>query len=68
LSGIRFVLANRSRLISEVVVETISDQQEIAVLGECAEKSAIENAVEQTSADRMVTTGSQQNCGDRTGG
>jgi hypothetical protein len=61
-------VADRTRLISELLVETISDQLEIEILVECAEKSASEDAVEQTSADGMGTTGFQQNCGDWTGG
>jgi hypothetical protein len=61
-------VANRPRLISELAVETISDQLEIEALGERAKKSAVAYAVERTSADDMVTTGFQRNCGGGTGG
>ncbi len=54
MKSIRVLVANRPRLIRELVVETISDQPDIEVVGQIEEESGIEDAVDQTQPDFLI--------------
>jgi DNA-binding NarL/FixJ family response regulator len=54
MKSIRVLVANRPRLIRELVVETISDQPDIEVVGEIEEESGIEDAVDRTQPDFLI--------------
>jgi DNA-binding NarL/FixJ family response regulator len=54
MKSIRVLVANRPRLMRELVVETISDQPDIEVVGEIEEESGIETAVDQTQPDFLI--------------
>jgi DNA-binding NarL/FixJ family response regulator len=50
----RVLIANRPRLMRELVMATISDQPDIEIVGEIQEESAIGNAVDQTQPDFLI--------------
>lgn len=54
MNPIRVLVANRPRLMRELVIATISDQPDIQVVGEIEEESAIESALEQMSPDFLI--------------
>jgi DNA-binding NarL/FixJ family response regulator len=54
MKSIRVLVANSPRLMRELVVETISDQPDIEVVGEIKEESGIETAVDQTQPDFLI--------------
>jgi DNA-binding NarL/FixJ family response regulator len=54
MKSIRVLVANRPRLIRELVMSTISDQTDIEIVGEIEQESEIEGAVEQTHPDFLI--------------
>lgn len=54
MKPIRVLVANRPRLIRELVMATISDQPDIEIVGEIEEESEIEGAVERTHPDFLI--------------
>ena len=54
MKPIRVLVANRPRLIRELVMETISDQPDIEIVGEIQEEAEIESAVDKTRPDFLI--------------
>ena len=54
MKPIRVLVANRPRLMRELVMATISDQPDIEVVGEIQEESEIQAAVDQTQPDFLI--------------
>ncbi len=54
MNPIRVLVANRPRLIRELVVATISDQPDIEIVGEIQEESEVAGAVERTQPDFVI--------------
>ena len=54
MNPIRVLVANRPRLIRELLLATISDQPDIEVVGEILEEKELENAVETTRPDFLI--------------
>lgn len=54
MKSIRVLVANRPRLIRELVIATISDQPDIQVVGEIEEESGIDSAVDQMKPDFLI--------------
>jgi DNA-binding NarL/FixJ family response regulator len=54
LNTIRVLVANRPRLMRELVMTTISDQPDIEIVGEVPEESEIEKAIERTRPDFLI--------------
>jgi DNA-binding NarL/FixJ family response regulator len=54
MKPIRVLVANRPRLIRELVMATISDQPDIEIVGEIDQESEIEGAVERTHPDFLI--------------
>jgi DNA-binding NarL/FixJ family response regulator len=54
MKPIRVLVANRPRLIRELVMVTISDQPDIEIVGEIDQESEIEGAVERTRPDFVI--------------
>jgi len=54
MKPIRVLVANRPRLMRELVMATISDQPDIEIVGEIQEESEIKGAVEQTHPDFLI--------------
>jgi DNA-binding NarL/FixJ family response regulator len=54
MNPIRVLVANRPRLIRELVMATISDQPDIEVVGEIQQEAELENAVEETRPDVLI--------------
>jgi DNA-binding NarL/FixJ family response regulator len=50
----RVLVANRPRLIRELVMATISDQPDIEIVGEIQEETELEHAVEETHPDFLI--------------
>lgn len=50
----RVLVANQPRLMRELVLETISDQPDIEVVGETQDESQITDMVEQTHPDCLI--------------
>ena len=48
---IRVLVANRPKLMREAIIETFSDQPDIAVVGEVAEENEILTKIEETHPD-----------------
>lgn len=48
---IRVLVANRPKLMREVIIETLSDEPDIAIVGEVAEEAEIPQQIEQTRPD-----------------
>lgn len=51
---IRVLVANRPRLIRELIMATISDQPDIEIVGEVPDESEIESAIERTHPDFLI--------------
>jgi hypothetical protein len=62
MKSTRVLVANSPRLMPELVVETISDQSDIEVVGDISEESGIESAVAKTQPDFLIVA---LNRGDR---
>jgi DNA-binding NarL/FixJ family response regulator len=54
MSPIRVLVANRPRLIRELVMATISDQPDIEIVGEVEKESEITSAVERSRPDFLI--------------
>ena len=53
---IRVLVANRPRLMRELVVATIADQPDIEIVGETADESEITEYVDRTRPDCLIIT------------
>jgi DNA-binding NarL/FixJ family response regulator len=56
MDSIRVLVANRPRLMRELVIATISDQPDIQVVGEIDDEAHLERAVDETSPDFLIVT------------
>ncbi len=56
MKKIRVVVANRPRLMRELVLATISDQPDIEIVGEAADEAAILDSIEQLQPDFLVVS------------
>ena len=56
MSAIRVLVANKPRLMRELVLATISDQPDIEVVGQVQNDDEIEGAVERTQPDFLIVT------------
>src|ERR1700732_370134 len=56
----RVLIANRPRLMRELVVATISDQPDIEVVGEVADSGDLTELVEQVQPDVLIVTMDEQ--------
>lgn len=54
MNKIRVLVANRPRLMRELVLETISDQPDIEIVGETQDDSQIVEMVERTHPDFLI--------------
>jgi len=54
MSPIRVLVANRPRLIRELVTATISDEPDIEVVGEVQQETELERAIEETHPDFLI--------------
>jgi DNA-binding NarL/FixJ family response regulator len=54
MNSIRVLIANRPRLMRELVMATISDQPDIEIVGEIQEESGIESAVDKMQPDFLI--------------
>jgi len=54
MKPIRVLVANRPRLMRELVISTISDQPDIVIVGEVQEESGIVDAIKQTQPDFLI--------------
>ena len=54
MKSIRVLIANRPRLMRELVMATISDQPDIKIVGEIEEEAGIESAVDKTQPDFLI--------------
>ena len=54
MKPIRVLVANRPRLMRELMVATISEQPDIEIVGEVEEESQLMSAVEKTRPDFMI--------------
>jgi AmiR/NasT family two-component response regulator len=54
MKTVRVLVANRPRLIRELVMATISDQSDIEIVGEVPEESEIESAVDRSHPDFLI--------------
>jgi len=54
MSSIRVLVANRPRLIRELLMATISDQTDIEIVGEIPEEADIVGAVEESRPDFVI--------------
>lgn len=56
MNSVRVLVANRPRLMRELVIATISDQADIQVVGEIEDEAKIEQAVDETSPHFLIVT------------
>jgi len=61
MTQIRVLIANRPRLIRELIAETISDQPDIEIVGNVEEESELASAVERTLPDFLIVALGKQN-------
>ncbi len=54
MKRVRVLVANRPRLMREMVIETISDQPDIEVVGEVVNDKDLNEIVEQTQPDVLI--------------
>jgi AmiR/NasT family two-component response regulator len=54
LKRVRVLVANRPRLMREMVIATISDQPDIEIVGEVTKESELNEMVEQTQPDVLI--------------
>jgi chemotaxis response regulator CheB len=54
MKNIRVLVANRPRLMRELVLATIADQPDIEIVGEIQDESEIENAIKNTAPDFLI--------------
>jgi DNA-binding NarL/FixJ family response regulator len=55
-SAIRVLVANKPRLMRELVLATISDQPDIEIVGQIQDDSEMEHAVAQTHPDFLIVS------------
>ena len=56
MSSVRVLVANKPRLMRDLVLATISDQPDIEIVGQVPDDAEIENAVAQTQPDFLIVT------------
>lgn len=56
MSVIRVVVANRQRLMRELIAASISDQPDIQVVQEIDEETDVQDAVDRTQPDFLIVT------------
>lgn len=56
MKRVRVLVANRSRLIRDLLLATIADQPDIEVVGEVFEESRLTEAVEELQPDAVIVT------------
>jgi chemotaxis response regulator CheB len=56
MNAIRVLVANKPRLMRELVLATISDQPDIEIVGQIQDDSEIEEAVTQTRPDFVIVS------------
>lgn len=56
MKRVRVLVANRSRLIRDLLLATIADQPDIEVVGEVFEESRLTDAVEELQPDALIVT------------
>ena len=56
MNAIRVLVANRPRLMRELVLATISDQPDIEIVGQLQDDSEMEQAVAQTRPDFVIVS------------
>ena len=61
MKSIRVLVANRPRLIRELMMETIFDQPDIDIVGEIQEESELVEAVDRTRPDFLIVALDKQN-------
>lgn len=54
MNSVRVLVANRPRLMRELMIATISDQPDIEVVGEVEEPLEIEDAIQRTQPDFLI--------------
>lgn len=54
MKRVRVLVANRPRLMREMVIATISDQPDIDVVGEVTKESELNEMIEQTQPDVLI--------------
>lgn len=54
MKSIRVLVANRPRLMRELILATIADQPDIEIVGEINDESEIEHAVDTTHPDFLI--------------
>jgi AmiR/NasT family two-component response regulator len=54
LKRVRVLVANRPRLMREMVIATIADQPDIEIVGEVIDESDLNEIVEQTQPDVLI--------------
>ncbi len=56
MNAIRVLVANKPRLMRELVLATISDQPDIEIVGQIQEEAEIEQAVAETHPDFLIVS------------
>ena len=56
MTAIRVLVANKPRLMRELVLATISDQPDIEIVGQIQEEAEIEQAVAETHPDFLIVS------------
>jgi len=54
LKRVRVLVANRPRLMREMVIATIADQPDIEIVGEVTDETELNDMVEQTQPDVLI--------------
>jgi AmiR/NasT family two-component response regulator len=54
LKRVRVLVANRPRLVREMVIETITNQPDIEIVGEVVNEGELNDIVEQTQPDVLI--------------
>lgn len=54
MKSVRVLVANRPRLMRELILATISDQPDIEIVGEIQDEEQIESAVSETAPDFLI--------------
>lgn len=54
MKSVRVLVANRPRLMRELILATISDQTDIEIVGEIGDEEQIEAAVSETQPDFLI--------------
>jgi len=60
MRNIRVLVANRPRLMRDLVLATIADQPDIEIVGEIEDETEIEAAVSQTAPDFLIVAFEQR--------